>query len=130
MDVRLRSRRSARQAATRTIDDEPVVLPNWCPDCGGAGYLDSINLIEAAYDGIAATGCRPITLGGDHTIALPILRALHRRHGPLGLVHVDAHADVNDTMFDQKIAHGTPFRRATEEGLIDPHRVVQIVARS
>ena len=44
MDVRLRSRRSARQAATRTIDDEPVVLPNWCPDCGGAGYLDSINL--------------------------------------------------------------------------------------
>jgi guanidinobutyrase len=90
---------------------------------------DSIARIECAYDAIAAAGCKPITLGGDHTVTLPILRALHKRHGPIGLIHIDAHADVNDTMFDQKIAHGTPFRRAAEEGLIDPHRVVQIGLR-
>src|SRR5437879_5716614 len=65
---------------------------------------DSIRLIESAYDRIAASGCKPITLGGDHTIALPILRALHRRYGKIGLIHVDAHADVNDTMFGEKIA--------------------------
>ncbi len=90
---------------------------------------DSIRRIEAAYEPIVAGGCRPITLGGDHTITLPILRALRRRHGPLGLVHVDAHADVNDTMFGEKIAHGTPFRRAVEEGLLDCTRVAQIGLR-
>lgn len=90
---------------------------------------DSIRLIEAAYERIVAGGCRPITLGGDHTITLPILRALRRRHGPLALVHVDAHADANDTMFGEKIAHGTPFRRAVEEGLLDCARVAQIGLR-
>ncbi len=90
---------------------------------------DSIGRIESAYDHIVAEGCRPITLGGDHTIALPILRAMRRRHGPVGLVHVDAHADVNDTMFGERIAHGTPFRRAVEEGLLDGSRVVQIGLR-
>jgi guanidinobutyrase len=90
---------------------------------------DSITRIEAAYDSILAHGCRPISLGGDHTITLPILRAIHRRHGPVGLIHVDAHADVNDTMFGEKIAHGTPFRRAVEEGLLDCNRVVQIGLR-
>ncbi|WP_018151479.1 agmatinase [Leeia oryzae] len=90
---------------------------------------DSIPRIETAYDAIIANGCRPITLGGDHTIALPILRALHRKYGKVGLIHVDAHADVNDTMFGEKIAHGTPFRRATEEGLLDTSRVVQIGLR-
>ncbi len=91
--------------------------------------LDSIRIIEAAYDRILAADCRPVTLGGDHTIVLPILRAMHRKHGKVGLVHVDAHADVNDTMFGEKIAHGTPFRRAVEEGLLDCERVVQIGLR-
>nr|WP_089339709.1 agmatinase [Burkholderia singularis] len=90
---------------------------------------DSIARIETAYDAIITHGCRPITLGGDHTITLPILRALRRRYGRLGLIHVDAHADVNDTMFGEKIAHGTPFRRAVEEGLLDGERVVQIGLR-
>jgi guanidinobutyrase len=89
----------------------------------------SIAIIEAAYDGIVAGGCRPLTMGGDHTVVLPILRALRRKHGPVGLVHVDAHADVNDTMFGEKVAHGTPFRRAVEEGLLDCKRVVQIGLR-
>jgi guanidinobutyrase len=91
--------------------------------------LDSISRIERAYREILSHDCRPITLGGDHTIALPILRAMHAKHGKLGLIHVDAHADVNDTMFGEKIAHGTPFRRAVEEGLLDCERVVQIGLR-
>jgi len=89
----------------------------------------SIGLIEAAYDEILSHDCIPLTMGGDHTIVLPILRAIARKHGPVGLVHVDAHADVNDTMFGEKIAHGTPFRRAVEEGLLDGKRVVQIGLR-
>jgi guanidinobutyrase len=89
----------------------------------------SMTLIEEAYDGIASEGARPLTLGGDHTIVLPILRALRKKHGPLGVVHVDAHADVNDTMFGEKIAHGTPFRRLVEEGLVEGRRVVQIGLR-
>jgi len=89
----------------------------------------SIEIIESAYDEIVSHGCIPLSLGGDHTIVLPILRALHRVHGPLGVVHVDAHADVNDTMFGEKIAHGTPFRRIVEEGLVDTRRVVQIGLR-
>jgi guanidinobutyrase len=90
----------------------------------------SIGIIEAAYDEILSHGCKPLTLGGDHTIALPILRAIRRKHGPLGLVHIDAHADVNDTMFGEKIAHGTPFRRCVDEGLLDGKRVVQIGLRA
>lgn len=90
---------------------------------------DSIDRIEAAYRDIIVGGCRPIGLGGDHTVTLPILRAMHAKYGRIGLIHVDAHADVNDTMFGEKIAHGTPFRRAVEEGLLDCNRVVQIGLR-
>lgn len=91
--------------------------------------LDSLDRIEQAYHQILAAGCLPIGLGGDHTVVLPILRAMHRRHGPVALIHVDAHADVNDTMFGEKIAHGTPFRRAVEEGLLQCDRVTQIGLR-
>ena len=90
----------------------------------------SIGIIEQAYDDILAHDCIPMTLGGDHTIALPILRALKRKYGPVGMVHVDAHADINDHMFGEKIAHGTPFRRAVEEGLLDGSRVAQIGLRA
>ena len=90
---------------------------------------DSIRRIEQAYDAILEHDCRPLTLGGDHTIVLPILRAIRKKHGPVGLVHIDAHADVNDHMFGEPIAHGTPFRRAVEEGLLDCNRVAQIGLR-
>jgi len=90
----------------------------------------SVAIIEAAYDKILAAACKPLTLGGDHTISLPILRALHKQHGPVGIVHVDAHADINNHMFGEAIAHGTPFRRAIEEGLIEPARMVQIGLRA
>ncbi|KFM80203.1 Agmatinase, mitochondrial, partial [Stegodyphus mimosarum] len=73
--------------------------------------------------------CTPLTMGGDHTITYPILQAIKEKFGPVGLVHVDAHADVNDTMMGCKIAHGTTFRRAVEEGLLDQRRVVQIGLR-
>ena len=89
----------------------------------------SVAIIEAAYDAILAQGCRPLTLGGDHTLTLPILRAISKRHGPVGLIHVDAHADINEAMFGEAIAHGTPFRRAVEEELLDTRRVVQIGLR-
>ena len=89
----------------------------------------SVEIIEAAYDPILAHGCRPLTLGGDHTLTLPILRAMRKRHGPVGLIHVDAHADVNEAMFGERLAHGTPFRRAVEEGLLDTGRAVQIGLR-
>jgi guanidinobutyrase len=90
----------------------------------------SIDIIEAAYDEILSHGGVPLTMGGDHTIALPILRAMKKRHGPVGMVHVDAHADINDTTFGEKITHATPFRRAVEEGLLDCKRVVQIGLRA
>jgi len=90
----------------------------------------SVAIIESAYDDILAHDCKPLTLGGDHTISLPILRALNRKHGPVGIVHVDAHADINDAMFGEPVAHGTPFRRAIEEGLINPTRMVQIGLRA
>ena len=74
--------------------------------------------IEAGVSNLASDGRPVMVLGGDHTIALPILRALHAQHGPLALVHFDAHLDTWDTYFDAPYTHGTPFRRASEEGLI------------
>ena len=90
---------------------------------------DSIARIEAFADNLLAHGLTTVAIGGDHTIVLPMLRAMKKIHGPVGLVHVDAHTDINDEMFGEKIAHGTPFRRAVEEGLLDCDRVVQIGVR-
>ena len=95
----------------------------------------SVEIITGFYrDLLAQLGrsgqpVRPLTLGGDHTIALPILRAMAERHGPVALIHVDAHADVNEDMFGERIAHGTPFRRAVEEGLLRSDKVWQIGLR-
>ncbi len=90
---------------------------------------DSVSRIESHYNELLRHDVRTATMGGDHTIVLPILRAMAAKHGPVGLVHVDAHTDINDTMFGERIAHGTPFRRAVEEGLLDCDRVVQIGVR-
>ncbi|XP_051493080.1 agmatinase, mitochondrial [Apus apus] len=86
---------------------------------------DSCRLIRQAYQQILASGCVPLTLGGDHTITYPILQAMAGKHGPVGLVHVDAHTDTGDTALGEKIYHGTPFRRCVEEGLLDCSRVLQ-----
>ena len=89
----------------------------------------SVDIIEQHYRPIVDSGCIPLTLGGDHTVVLPILRAVTARHGPVALVHVDAHADVNADMFGEPLAHGTPFRRAVEEGLLQGNKVWQIGLR-
>ncbi len=91
--------------------------------------LKSVDIITAYYAEVLGHGCIPLTLGGDHTIALPILRAMAAKHGPVAMVHVDAHADVNEDMFGEHIAHGTPFRRAVEEGLLNCNKVTQIGLR-
>lgn len=91
---------------------------------------DSIRIIEQHYDEIVKHNIIPMTMGGDHTVTLPILRALHKKHGTMALVHIDAHADINDSMFGEKECHGTIFRRAIEEGLVDPNKMIQIGQRA
>ncbi|XP_037539733.1 agmatinase, mitochondrial-like [Nematolebias whitei] len=90
---------------------------------------DTCRRIRETYRKIAAAGCIPLTMGGDHTISYPILQAVAEKHGPVGLIHVDAHADTSDMILGEKIGHGTPFRRCVEEGLLDCKRVVQIGLR-
>lgn len=80
---------------------------------------EAIATIEVEASELLATGAKLMTIGGDHTIALPLLRALHAIHGPIAVVHFDAHLDTWDTYFGVETTHGTPFRRASEEGLID-----------
>ena len=89
----------------------------------------TIDLITAAYREILIAGALPLTLGGDHTLTYPVLRAIAEMHGPVALIHVDAHADTNDEMFGEAIAHGTPFRRAFEDGLLINDKVFQIGLR-
>jgi len=85
--------------------------------------------IESIFSGVHAAGAVPVSAGGDHSITLPILRAIARER-PVGLVHFDAHSDTSDTYFGgEKYTHGTPFRRAIEEGLVDPKRMIQIGIR-
>lgn len=105
-----------------------------CADIGDVAIntfdlKDSVTRITKAYDAILIQDVVPMTMGGDHTLTLPILRAIAKKHGPVGLIHVDAHADINEHMFGEAIAHGTPFRRAYQEGLIDPNRVWQVGLR-
>ncbi len=90
---------------------------------------DSLRIISESYDAILTNDVIPVAMGGDHSITLPILRAMARKHGPVALIHVDAHADVNDEMFGERETHGTVFRRAFEEGLIQPDKTYQIGLR-
>ncbi|MQQ07353.1 agmatinase [Epibacterium sp. SM1979] len=90
---------------------------------------DSLRIIEESYEAILSGGCVPMAMGGDHSITLPILRAMARKYGPMAVIHVDAHADVNSDMFGEKETHGTVFRRAQEEGLVVPDKVYQIGLR-
>ncbi len=89
----------------------------------------TIDIITQAYDDILAHNAIPLTLGGDHTLTYPVLRAMAKKHGPVALIHVDAHADINDEMFGEKIAHGTPFRRAVDDNLLVNDKVFQIGLR-
>jgi len=105
-----------------------------CADLGDVAIntfnlRESIRIITETYDAHLKHDFIPMTLGGDHTLTLPVLRAIAKKHGPVALVHVDAHADVNDLMFGERETHGTVFRRAYEEGLIVPGKVWQVGLR-
>jgi guanidinopropionase len=89
---------------------------------------ESLDRIHAFVDNICSKGAVPLAAGGDHTISLPILRAI-AKDAPVSMIQIDAHADVLDEMLGKKYANGTPFRRAIEEGLLDPKRIVQIGLR-
>ncbi|MFY0662106.1 MAG: agmatinase [Shimia sp.] len=105
-----------------------------CADLGDVGpnpadIHDSMERITAFYDDVCAQGITPLTAGGDHLTSLPILRSL-AKDSPVGMVHFDSHTDLYHSYFGGTMyTHGTPFRRAVEESLLDPKRVVQIGIR-
>jgi agmatinase len=90
---------------------------------------DAIAEIDRAATELVRGGTKLLTLGGDHTIALPLLRTMHRLHGPLSVLHFDAHLDTWDTYFGEPYTHGTPFRRASEEGLLDRDHCLHVGIR-
>ena len=105
-----------------------------CADMGDspvnpADTQDTLKRVTDFYTRLTRAGITPMTAGGDHLVSLPVLRAL-ATDGPVGMIHFDAHTDLFDQYFDGfKYTHGTPFRRAIEEGLLDPERVIQIGIR-
>ncbi|MEJ5218742.1 agmatinase [Cognatishimia sp. D5M38] len=105
-----------------------------CADLGDVGpnpadIHDSMDRITAFYNKALDQGITPLTAGGDHLTSLPVLRSVARK-GPVGMVHFDSHTDLFHSYFGGTMyTHGTPFRRAVEEGLLDPKRVVQIGIR-
>lgn len=117
-----------------TFGINPYVLAN-CADLGDTPVNpikieDTLERVESFYRQVVEQGIVPLSAGGDHLVSLPILRALADKHGPLGMVHFDAHTDTFDRYFGGcKYTHGTPFRRAIEEGVLDPKRTVQIGIR-
>ena len=111
----------------------PYELAN-CADLGDTpvnpvDLEDSLARIERFFETVHGQGIIPLSAGGDHLVTLPIMRAI-AKDGPLGMVHFDAHTDTWDRYFgDYTYTHGTPFRRAIEEGLLDPKRTIQIGIR-
>lgn len=121
----------------RTINDGTGVAPfagRTVADLGDAWIEQPYTLegalaeIEAFFRTVKAANVTTLAVGGDHSIALPILRAV-AAHGPLGMVHIDAHSDTGDDYLGSRFHHGAPFRRAVEEKLLDPYRVIQIGIR-
>ena len=112
---------------------EPFEAVN-CADLGDvpvnpADVQDTLSRVTAFYDDLVSANITPISAGGDHLVSLPILRALAKKQ-PLGMIHFDSHTDLfNDYFGGFRYTHGTPFRRAIEEGLLDPKRVIQIGIR-
>jgi len=90
---------------------------------------EAISSIHKSYDQLAERAKKIVTIGGDHTITLPILRSLKAKHGPISVVHFDAHLDTWDSYFGADYTHGTTFRRASEEGLLDPEGCMHIGIR-
>ncbi|MGW6456233.1 agmatinase [Streptomyces sp. NPDC055078] len=108
--------------------DQQVVDAGDLP-CNPFDIAEASKEIEQSAYELIRDGQRLVTLGGDHTIAYPLLRAMNRVHGPVALVHFDAHLDTWDTYFNAPLTHGTPFRRAAEEGLFLPHSSAHVGIR-
>ncbi len=141
------SYRPGARFGPRAVREQSSLIRSWHPvlkvhpferlrvaDCGDVDIVPSsieetYAAVSARIDLVTAAGARPLSVGGDHSVTLPILRSLARRHGPLGVVHFDAHPDTWDEYFGHKFFHGTPFRRAVEEGVVDPRRFIQIGIR-
>jgi agmatinase len=141
------SYRPGARFGPRAVREQSSLIRPWHPvlkvhpferlrvaDCGDIDIAP--NSIEATYaaitrgiDAVLEARAAPVCVGGDHSITLAILRSLAKRFGPLGLVHFDAHPDTWDQYFGSKYFHGTPFRRAVEERLIEPRRMMQVGIR-
>jgi guanidinopropionase len=131
--------RQVREASSlmRLVNYGTLVAPYDLCICADIGDIainpvnveDTLARIETYIRHLTQAGISPLSIGGDHLISYPILRALGAKQ-PLGLIHVDAHSDTGDTFFGgEKLTHGTPFRRAIEDGVLDPRRMVQIGIR-
>ena len=141
------SNRSGTRLGPRQIRDESRMMRPFNMGTGARPFehmqvadigdvaINSFNLIKTAdiiteaYTEILCHDVVPLTLGGDHTLTYPVLRAIAAKHGPVAMIHVDAHADTSDDMFGEPIAHGTPFRRAYDDGLLINDKVFQIGLR-
>ncbi len=141
------SYRAGARFGPRAVREQSSLIRPWNPvlkvhpfqrlriaDCGDIDVVPisierTYEKIERAVDAVVQARAMPLTVGGDHSVTLPILRSLARRHGQLGLVHFDAHPDTWDEYFGSRFFHGTPFRRALEEGLVDPRRMIQVGIR-
>jgi agmatinase len=141
------SYRSGARFGPRAVREQSSLIRTWHPvlkvhpferlrvaDCGDVDVVPisierTYEAVTAKIDEVVAAGAVPLCVGGDHSITLPILRSIARRHGPVGIVHFDAHPDTWDEYFGSKFFHGTPFRRAIEEGHIDPRRMIQVGLR-
>ena len=141
------SYRTGARFGPRAVREQSSLIRSWHPvlkvhpfqrlrvaDCGDVDVVPisierTFEAITGRVEEIVAAGATPLCVGGDHSITLAILRAVARRYGRVGVVHFDAHPDTWDEYFGSKFFHGTPFRRAVEEGLIDPRRMIQIGIR-
>ena len=141
------SYRPGARFGPRAVREQSSLIRPWHPvlkvhpferlriaDCGDVDVVppsieDTYAAITRRIDAVTAAGAVPVCVGGDHSITLAILRGLAKRFGPLGVVHFDAHPDTWDQYFCSKFFHGTPFRRAVEEGLIEPRRMIQVGIR-
>ena len=141
------SYRTGARFGPRAVREQSSLIRTWHPvlkvspferlrvaDCGDVDVVPisierTYEAVTRKIDEVIAADALPVCVGGDHSITLPILRSVARRHGPVGVVHFDAHPDTWDEYFGSKFFHGTPFRRAVEEGLIDARRMIQVGIR-
>lgn len=141
------SNRTGQRYGPQSIRDFSVLLRPYNPDqginifdyCSGIDYgdvdvipgnvLKTYDHITEKLDPILDQGIIPVMLGGDHSISLGHLRSFAKKYGPVSLVHFDSHSDTWEDYFGEKYVHGTPFRRAAEEGLVDTKKSIQVGMR-